>query len=87
MDDKQKKANQSLLASQDHVKKRFADAPKDECLCGVDIENAIWILCETCEHWHHSHTQCVKLNGLTKEIAEVIKSYECPVCLVGALVY
>ena len=77
--------NQSLPASHDHVRKSLADTPKDKCLCGMYIEDAIWILCETCEHWHH--TQCVKLSGLTKDMVEAIKNYECPFCLVGALVY
>ena len=57
---------QSLPAGHDHVRKSLADTPKDECLCGVYIKDAIWILCDTCEHWHH--TQCVKLNGLTKKM-------------------
>ena len=62
--------------------KSYITSSHEECTCKCYIDDAMMIFCDTCQQWYHA--KCVKLGGLTKEMIEKIKDYECPFCIVSA---
>ena len=64
---------------------RSNDKSQDDCICKQHIDEAVWIMCESCSQWYH--VDCVKLKGMTPSMVKLIQDYACPYCVVSAVMY